>query len=411
MYFVDHTTRTTTFKDPRDELVDPASANVPQYQRNFKYKLMYFKEQHVRIDQSSPCKMTIQRSDMFRDSYNAVMGCDPATLRRRLYITFLGEEGLDYGGLAREWFFQLSHEILNPMYCLFEYADNGKYGLQINRNSGINPNHLDYFVFIGRFVAMAIHHGKFIDNGFTLPFYKQMLSRPLGLKDVESVDLEYFKSLMWIKENDIDECGLGLTFSDDLEVFGEVREHELKPGGKDIEVTDANKDEYLELIAKWRLTRGAEEQTRAFLKGFNEIVNLEHIKVFDEKELEMLLLGVADFDLQEWRGATMYRTYNDRSKQIVWFWQVVASFSAEQKARLLQFVTGSCRLPVGGFKELVGNNGRPQPFTIERLSDVKQLPRSHTCFNRLDLPAYKSFAELEKKLVLAIEETEGFSME
>lgn len=56
---------------------------------------------------------------------------------------------------SREWFFLLSHEVLNPMYCLFEYAGKDNYCLQINPASDINPDHLKYFKFIGRFIAMV----------------------------------------------------------------------------------------------------------------------------------------------------------------------------------------------------------------------------------------------------------------
>lgn len=150
----------------------------------------------------------------------------------------------------REWFFLLSHEVLNPMYCLFEYAGKDNYCLQINPASYINPDHLKYFKFIGRFIAMvcnffnmlilllllcpeqivlgfcaiqrrlflhsnlwnvntiqaacvsvpqALFHGKFIDTGFSLPFYKRILNKPLALKDLESIDPEFYNSLMWIK--------------------------------------------------------------------------------------------------------------------------------------------------------------------------------------------------------------------
>ncbi|MEQ2161554.1 NEDD4-like E3 ubiquitin-protein ligase wwp2, partial [Goodea atripinnis] len=84
-----------------------------------------------------------------------IMNVKPYDLRRRLYIIMRGEEGLDYGGVAREWFFLLSHEVLNPMYCLFEYAGKNNYCLQINPASSINPDHLTYFRFIGRFIAMV----------------------------------------------------------------------------------------------------------------------------------------------------------------------------------------------------------------------------------------------------------------
>ena len=81
------------------------------------------------------------------------------------------------------------------------------------------------------------------------------------------------------------------------------------------------------------------------------------------------------------------------------------------RARLLQFVTGSSRTPIGGFSALIGSNGAVQPFSLERYGLPTMLPRSHTCFNRLDLPPYRSRQELEEKLTIAIEETEGFGIE
>lgn len=82
------------------------------------------------------------------------------------------------------------------MYCLFEYANKNNYSLQINPASYVNPDHLNYFKFIGRFIAMALYHGKFIYSGFTMPFYKRMLNKKLGMKDIESIDPEYYNSLV-----------------------------------------------------------------------------------------------------------------------------------------------------------------------------------------------------------------------
>ena len=100
----------------------------------------------------------------------------------------------------REWFFLLSHEVLNPMYCLFEYANKNNYSLQINPASYVNPDHLHYFKFVGRFIAMALYHGKFIYSGFTMPFYKRMLNKKLTMKDIESIDPEYYNSLVSIND-------------------------------------------------------------------------------------------------------------------------------------------------------------------------------------------------------------------
>ena len=114
-------------------------------------------------------------------------------LRRRLYVIFRGEEGLDYGGPAREWFFLLSHQMLNPMYCLFEYAGSNNYALQINPASGVNPEHLTYFRFVGRVIAMVRKvyisspinpFGKWaskLPTGFTLPCFKATDFQPQTL--------------------------------------------------------------------------------------------------------------------------------------------------------------------------------------------------------------------------------------
>ena len=408
-YFVDHNTKTTTFRDPRIELAQEGAEMIPQYQRNFKYKLFYLRQQYCQA-QRGQCKIPVNRTSLFHDSYTTVMNLTPQELRKQLYVMFAGEAGLDYGGVAREWFFLLSHEIMNPMYCLFEYAAADNYSLQINPNSHINPDHLNLFRFIGRFVALSVFHGKFLDRGFTIPFYKQLLGKPVTLKDIESVDQEYYNSLQWIIDNNIDDAMLDMTFTASYESFGESKEIELKDGGEEIDVTEENKMEYISLVTQWRLTRGITEQTEAFKRGFSEILDLQAITVFDERELELLLIGLAEFDVKDWEKNTIYRTYTSRSKQVLWFWEVVRGIANEKRARLLQFVTGSCRLPVGGFCELMGSNG-PQQFCIERLADPSLLPRSHTCFNRLDLPAYKTKEDLEKKLLLAIEETSGFGME
>lgn len=82
----------------------------------------------------------------------------------------------------------------------------------------------------------------------------------------------------------------------------------------------------------------------------------------------------------------------------------------EQRAKLILFATGSSHIPVTGFVDLFGSQGR-QHFTIEKWGDVSHLPRAHTCFNRLDLPPYESYDDLKTKLILAIEETSGFHEE
>lgn len=412
-YFVDHNTRTTTFQDPRPGAPKGPKGvyGVPRaYERSFRWKLSQFRYLCQSNVLPSHIKITVTRQTLFDDSYHQIMRLPAYELRRRLYIIFRGEEGLDYGGVSREWFFLLSHEVLNPMYCLFEYANKNNYSLQINPASYVNPDHLLYFKFIGRFIAMALYHGRFIYSGFTMPFYKRMLNKKLTMKDIESIDPEFFNSLVWIRDNNIDECGLELFFSVDFEILGQVIHHELKESGDKVRVCEDNKEEYMRLMTEWRMTRGIKDQTQAFLEGFNEVVPLEWLKYFDERELELMLCGMQEIDVDDWQRNTIYRHYTRNSKQVVWFWQFVRQTDSEKRARLLQFVTGTCRVPVGGFAELMGSNG-PQRFCIEKVGKETWLPRSHTCFNRLDLPPYKSYDQMVEKLNYAIEETEGFGQE
>uniref|UniRef100_A0A8C5FHT9 E3 ubiquitin-protein ligase n=1 Tax=Gadus morhua TaxID=8049 RepID=A0A8C5FHT9_GADMO len=408
-YFVDHNRRATTYIDPLQGSLGTHAVSVLstlKTQQQTDTALLSLQQhsmpQHIKI--------TVSRKTLFEDSFQQIMSFNAQDLRRKLWIIFPGEEGLDYGGVAREWFFLLSHEVLNPMYCLFEYAGKDNYCLQINPASYINPDHLKYFRFIGRFIAMALFHGKFIDTGFSLPFYKRMLNKPWALKDLESIDPEFYNSLIWIKDNDIEECCLEMYFSVDKEILGEITTHDLKEGGGDIQVTEENKEEYIRLVAEWRLSRGVEEQTQAFFEGFNEILPQQYLQYFDAKELEVMLCGMQEIDLADWQRNTILRHYARGAKQINWFWQLMKEMDNEKRMRLLQFVTGTCRLPVGGFADLMGSNG-PQKFCIERVGRENWLPRSHTCFNRLDLPPYKSYEQLKEKLMFAIEETEGFGQE
>ncbi|KAF1740359.1 hypothetical protein MXB_5013, partial [Myxobolus squamalis] len=106
----------------------------------------------------------------------------------------------------------------------------------------------------------------------------------------------------------------------------------------------------------------------------------------------------------DWKSNTDYgKGYHHNSQQIKWFWILVESFDSEQRARLLQFATGTSHVPITGFADLYGGNG-PQRFKIDKWGAPTHLPRSHTCFNRIDLPPYPTFEELKNKLLIAVEE-------
>ncbi|KAJ8247872.1 hypothetical protein GJAV_G00251530 [Gymnothorax javanicus] len=408
IFYIDHNTKTTQWEDPRLQNSAITGPAVP-YSRDYKQKYEYFRKKLKKpADIPNRFEMKLRRTAVLEDSYRRILSVKRADfLKARLWIEFEGEKGLDYGGVAREWFFLISKEMFNPYYGLFEYSATDNYTLQINPNSGLcNEDHLSYFKFIGRVAGMAVYHGKLLDAFFIRPFYKMMLQKPITLQDMESVDSEYFNSLKWILEND--PTDLDLRFTIDEELFGQTHQHELKPGGADIVVTDDNKKEYIHHVMQWRFVNRILKQMTSFKEGFYELIPQDLIKIFDENELELLMCGLGDVDVNDWRENTKYKNGYCASQPVIqWFWKTVLLMDAEKRIRLLQFVTGTSRVPMNGFAELYGSNG-PQLFTIEQWGTPDKLPRAHTCFNRLDLPPYESFEELREKLHVAIENAQGF---
>ena len=205
-----------------------------------------------------------------------------------------------------------------------------------------------------------------------------MLGRQVDFKDLESVDLEYYNSLVWMLENSI-EGVLELTFSVESEEFGVTNVIDLKPNGRNIPVTDHNKKEYVKLVTEHRLTKSIEKQIQSFLEGFHEIIPKDLIKIFSENELELLISGLPDIDVDAWKNQTDYHGFTPSDPIVLWFWRVLRSFDSTQKASFLQFVTGSSRVPLEGFGSLQGSQGT-QRFNIHKAyGDEDRLPAAHTC--------------------------------
>ncbi|KAK8377549.1 hypothetical protein O3P69_013884 [Scylla paramamosain] len=390
-----------------------ARAHAP-YRRDFEAKLrnFYRKLEGKGYGQGpNKLKLNIRRDHLLEDAFNKVMGASKKDLQKsKLYITFHGEEGLDYGGPSREFFFLLSRELFNPYYGLFEYSANDTYTVQISPMSAFVDNYHEWFRFCGRVLGLALVHQYLLDAFFTRPFYKGLLRSPVSLSDVESLDSEFHQSLLWVKDNDITDM-LELTFCVTEEIGGHVVEKDLKPGGKNIAVTERNKKEYLERMVRWRLERGVSEQTESLVRGFYEVIDPRLVGVFDARELELVIAGTLEIDVADWRKNTEYRSgYHDSHPVIHWFWLAIERFDNERRLRLLQFVTGTSSVPYEGFAALRGSNG-PRRFCIEKWGKPSSLPRAHTCFNRLDLPPYPSPEMLYEKLLLAVEETSTFGIE
>lgn len=329
-----------------------------------------------------PLQLAVRRDQVFLDSFKSLYFKSADEMKYgKLSIRFHGEEGVDAGGVTREWFQVIARQMFNADYALFVPVASDRTTFHPNRLSSINPEHLMFFKFIGRIIGKALYEGRVLDCHFSRAVYKQIMGKQVNLKDMETLDLEYYKSLEWMLHNDITDI-ITETFSVEVEAFGEMQVVDLIENGRNIPVTEDNKHEYIRLITEHRLTGSVSEQLEHFLKGFHDIVPAELVSIFSEQELELLISGLPDINVDDWKNNTEYHNYTAASPQIQWFWRAVRTFEKEEQAKLLQFVTGTSKVPLNGFKELEGMNGFSK-FNIHRDYGSKdRLPSSHTCFNR-----------------------------
>jgi E3 ubiquitin-protein ligase HUWE1 len=147
-------------------------------------------------------------------------------------------------------------------------------------------------------VWLTCRSGRLLDAYFNRAFYKQILGRTVDMRDLESIDPEYHKSLQWMLDNDITgvidvSCSSGAStnpsqqeFTIEDDQFGEKKIVELKEGGAKIPVTENNKQEYVRLVVSYRLDNSIKDQIKAFLEGFYDIIPRSLIQIFEPDQLE-----------------------------------------------------------------------------------------------------------------------------
>ncbi|CCW72097.1 unnamed protein product [Phytomonas sp. Hart1] len=364
---------------------------------DFTFKLNEFRTR-IDIESNPHIKIVVDRNRCLEDSFNALKKVK--TFKAPLQVQFRNEEGADAGGLQREWFQLLSNAFVNESYALFIHTREGL-TYQPNPFSDINASHLEYFHFVGLILGMAITHNVALDIHFTRAVYRHLIGVQPVFQDLSSVDPELHANLRWLLENDVSE--LGLSFAVSADRFGEVLEHDLQPGGRHLPVHNDNKAQYVRQLCEFHMTTRTAPQLTSLLTGFYTVIPREAIRMFTELELELVICGFVDYDVEDMRGNTAYQGYTAASPQVRWFWEVVGGMSKDDRANLLMFATGSSKLPLGGFAKLEGSGGMTQLFTIGRWSGSPELlPQAHTCFNKINLPEYPTAEILREKLMLAI---------
>jgi hypothetical protein len=297
--------------------------------------------------------------------------------------------------------------MFNPNYGLFEVSGNGR-SSQISAVmiGDSQVRYKEFYRFTGRMIARAIIEGVTIDAHMTRSLLKHLLGLPMRLNDLEAFDEELYGSLEYVLHNDPGE--LGLRFVVNQESCGLVTTIDLIENGRNIEVTSENRQEYVNLMVDHYLTARVKEQLSNFCQGFYELIPMEELLWFTPDELDLLICGLPEIDVVDLlQNCRFIFPYNAGHPTVQIFFNVLARMTAEEKAKFLIFLTGSSQVPVGGFAALA-EMGRPVRIAAGGDPRRGELPRAHTCWNQLDLPAYDNAGVMKEKLLQAIHYTEGF---
>ncbi|XP_051952597.1 E3 ubiquitin-protein ligase TRIP12 isoform X2 [Xyrauchen texanus] len=395
-------------------------------------------------------KRTINRDELLKQAESVMQ--DLGSSRAMLEIQYENEVGTGLGP-TQEFYALVSQELQRADLGLWRgeevalsnpkgsqegtkymFSSRGLFAVPFGRTT--KPAHIAKikmkFRFLGKLMAKAIMDFRLLDLPLGLPFYKWMLRHELSISshDLINIDPGVAKSIQHLEDiirqkkrieqdrshtretlqqaleslnmNGCSVEDLGLDFT--LPGFPNI---ELKKGGKDVPVTIHNLEEYLRLVVYWTLNEGVSRQFESFREGFESVFPLHHLQYFYPEELDQLLCGSKS---ESWDVKTLMECcrpdhgYTHDSRAVRFLFEVLSSFDAEQQRLFLQFVTGSPRLPVGGFRSL------NPPLTIVRKTFESTenpddfLPSVMTCVNYLKLPDYSSIEIMREKLLIAARE-------
>lgn len=352
----------------------------------------------------------IHRDKLLEESL-AALEKNEDNLKKSLKVEFIGEPGVDAGGLRKEWFLLLLRDLFNPASGLFTELEESRY-CWFDRHSKAP---LKLFKLTGVAIGLALYNSTILDINFPLVFYKKLLGVMYTLEDFCTVNPSYGKSLMSLlayEEDEDFEQTFCLTFSVSIRdpKTGKVEEVPIVPHGETKVVTRENRNDFVRRILEFYFDKSVHRQFEALKQGFYCVVGGNALSLFRPEELELLVRGSADaIDVDALRSVTKYQHWvpkgSDPEEHMVikWFWKFFKNLDPQHQRKLLHFVTGSDRIPATGIANV--------PFRISKIGeDSDRFPTAHTCFNQLCLYAYSTRQKMEDKLLTAITESQGFGI-
>ncbi|KAK8024746.1 ubiquitin protein ligase [Apiospora arundinis] len=353
--------------------------------------------------------LSVRRDCLVEDSLkqvSEVVGSGSEDIKKGLRIEFRGEEGIDAGGLRKEWFLLLVREVFNPDHGLFVFDEDSQYCY-------FNPNTFetsDQYFLVGVLLGLAIYNSTILD--IALPpfaFRKLLAAAPQSSASNTAI---HQRSIMTYTLDELAEYRprLARGLRQLLEYEGDFP---LCPGGDTKMVTNSNRREYVDLYVRYLLDTSVSRQFEPFKRGFFTVCAGNALSLFRPEEIELLVRGSDEpLDITSVRAVATYSSWDGSDKpapepenepSVEWFWETFGAATPQDQRRLLSFITGSDRIPATGAASLVVKITCLGP-------DIGRYPTARTCFNVLNLYRYQDRERLETSLWRAVNDSEGFGL-
>lgn len=380
-------------------------------QQRLKVREAYFAALDSGKDLQAMLEIRVRRSHIMEDSL-LQLGEKEADLKKRLVVKFVGEDGVDAGGLKKEFFLLLCRQLFDTQHGLFDRDDESNY-CWFASTTWERSTHASSYFLLGTILGLAIYNDSILDVQLPPALFKKLVGQGCNLADLKFLHPSLGNGLQQLLDFDGD---VEATFCRNFVIErkatdGSIKSIPLCPDGHDIPVTNENRRDFVSRFVAYIFDESCQRQMFHLSRGFHLVAGGNALSLLRAEEIELLVRGSPEaLNLDDLRAVCDYEGFSAATTDplsepvVAWFWQFFTSVDPAQQRLLLSFITGSDRIPATGTVDLKFR------MTVDRHADPTRLPIAHTCFSQIVLPRYPSQEVLSQKLEMAMRESQGFSL-
>ena len=364
-------------------------------QQRLKVREAYFAALDSGKDLNAMLDIKVRRSHLLEDSL-LQLGERETDLKKRLVVQFVGEDGVDAGGLKKEWFLLLCRQLFDTQHGLFDRDEESNYSWF--SSTTWDRAHASSYFLLGTILGLAIYNQTILDVQLPPALFKKLVGQSCTLADLKVLHPALGSGLQKLLDYDGD---VEATFCRNFVIERRGVTIPLCPDGHDIPVTNANRRDFVNRFVAYVFDVSCQRQMFHLSRGFHLVAGGNALSLLRAEEVELLVRGSPEaLNLDDLKAVCEYEANTASEPVVTWFWQYFERIVPTRQRKLLSFITGSDRIPATGTVDLKFR------ITVDKHARTNRLPVAHTCFSQIVLPRYPSAAILEDKLDLAMHEEE-----